>query len=876
MWVVMNIIRYQLENGLNVVLHAQHTSPVVACNVWVGVGSADEEPHEAGLAHVHEHMLFKGTARRGVGEIAREVESSGGHINAFTSFDQTCYYVVLSSRFFASGIDILADAIRESAFDTDELGRELEVIQEEIKRGNDDPNRVASRMLFETAFTRHPYRLPVIGTKESVDSFDRDDVVRFFRKHYRPDNMTVVLAGDFDEAQARELVAEKFADFEAPRHTRVVRESEPEQTAPRFAVDTQEMQSSQLRVAFHIPNILHEDTPALDVLGAILGFGEASHLHRVIQRDWQLVNAIYAGTYTPRDAGVLVIGAEYELDGEHGHLQIVEPMMTEVFRFRQIKASDADIARARTLIESREIYGKQTVEQIAMKLGQGIMVTGDPDFDAKYYAALAEVTAEDVLRVARKYLTRSNTTVCLLHPVAEEASPTEAELLRSIEAAFERVEAEAIDAGVEPNSDGLVMIDLPDGPRVIVQEDHAVETFAIRALTLGGLRYETPANNGVSWLLGELLTRGTPARDAVEIAHSIESMASSLSGISGRHSFGLGAGGLRRFFQPTFEIFADCLVNSSVPDEEFEREQRLLLQNLRSRKDRLGTVNFDRFTERFFGAHPYGMPVAGTEESVGALTAEDARAFLTRVLRPQDLVIGVVGDVDASEVIELVQRHMVRPADRPQWTPEIPAAPARTGRSLVQGDLAREQAFVTVGFDAPPMGDNARYPMEVLNAVLSGQGGRLFYELRDRQSLAYSVYANMLFGLDAGAFMINIGTSPEKIEQAVRGIFAEVERLTTEPPSGAELERAQRYLIGSHDIGLQRNSSRAMSFTLDELYGFGPRKTLGYSDRIAEVNVDDLTRFVQTYLNVDRAVVAVTKPPGVEPDLSSFVQAEDR
>ncbi len=865
----MNVIRYQLDNGLNVVLQPQHTSPVVACNVWVGVGSADEEPHEAGLAHVHEHMLFKGTRRRGVGEIAREVESSGGHINAFTSFDQTCYYVVMSSRFFASGLDILADAIRYSEFEAEELSRELEVIQEEIKRGNDDPNRVVSRMLFETAYATHPYRLPVIGTKESVDSFDREHVLAFFKKHYRPDNMTVVLAGDFAEAEARRLVDQQFADFESPKRGPVPRTKEPEQVEPRVSVGAQDIQSSLLRFAFHIPEVLHPDTVALDVLGAVMGFGEASHLHRVIQRDRELVNGIYAGTYTPKDDGLFVVGADYELEDGRDHSYLAEAVLTEVFRFREMKVTDIDLARARTLIESREIYGKQTVEGIAMKLGQGIMVTGDPDFDAKYYAALAQVTPDDVRRVAREYLRRDNTTVCLLHPTSE-TPPADSALIAAIEAATARIAVDAVSPAVSTAGDGVVVVDVPDGPRVIVQEDHAVETFAIRAMTLGGLRYETPATNGVSWLLGELITRGTPSRSAVEISHAVESMASSVEGVCGRHSFGLGAGGLTRFFDSTFEIFADCLVNSSIPDDEFEREQRLLLQSLRSRQDRLGAVNFDRFAAEFFGAHPYGMPVVGTLDSVGGLTADVARGFFDRVLRPQDLVVGVVGDVDAAEVVELVKRHLVQPSEQERWTPNVSATPQRPGRSVVLGELAKEQGFVTVGFDAPQMGTDARYAMEVLHAILSGQGGRLFYELRDRQSLAYSVYASMLLGLDGGSFTINIGTSPEKIEQAVAGIFAEVERLRTEPPTAVEIERAQRYLIGSHDIGLQRNSSRAMAFALDELYGFGYARTLAYSDRIAEVTSEDLAQFVDSYLVADRSVIAVTKPPGVDIDLRQY------
>ncbi len=858
----MEVTRYKLDNGMTVILQAQHTAPVVACNVWVGVGSADEEPHEAGLAHVHEHMLFKGTERRGVGEIAREVESSGGHINAFTSFDQTCYYVVMSSRFFENGLDILSDAIRNSSFDAEELGRELEVIQEEIKRGNDDPNRVSSRMLFETAYAEHPYRLPVIGTKESVDSFTREHVRAFFEKHYVPNNMTLVLVGDFETEAARALVEEKFGDFGAADLKLPQRGAEPAQTAPRVAVGSKEMQDTHLRFGFHIPDIQHDDIPALDLLGAILGLGDASHLYQKIQRDRELVNSIYAGSYTPKDAGLFVVGADYQLEEGRTHADLVEAILTEVFRFRQMRPSQSDIDRARTIIESREIYSKQTVEGLAMKFGRSFMVTGDPDFEQKYYARLAAVTPDEIRRVAQTYLTRENCTSVILHPENVE-SIEESAVTRAIDAALETIAAESVTT-IASNEDGVVLLDIPDGPRLLIQEDHSVETFAVRALTLGGLRFERPAINGVNSLLSDLLIRGTSTRDAVEIARTVEAMASGIHGMSGRNTFGLTLGGLSQFFDPLFEIFADCMTDATIPEEELEREKRLMIQQIRSRQDSLGAVNFDRFAAAFFGDYPYGMPTYGTVESVGSIDAATARDYLGKVFRPNDAVISVVGDVDASEVVDLVERYFVRPDAPAPWRPDVPAPASRGERKVVVGNLDKEQAFITVGFDAPTMENDDRAAMEVLHAIMSGQGGRLFYELRDKQSLAYSVYASMTLGLDVSAFTINIGTSPEKIEQAVTGIYSEVERLKSEPPSDDEIGRAKRYLMGNHDIGLQKNSSRAMSFALDELYGLGYRKTLRYSDRIDAVTGDDVARFVDTYLRPSTSVVAITKPEGTD------------
>src|SRR5260370_12727299 len=202
--------RYRLDNGLTVVLDEQNAAKVAAFQVWVNAGSADERPDGAGLAHLHEHMLFKGTARRRPGEIAREVEAHGGEINAWTSFDQTVYHIVVASQFAQRGVDLLGDAMRSSVFDPAELSREVEVVCEEIRRSEDIPARRASRDLFATAYRVHPYQRPVIGTEQSVRGFTREKVLDFYRRHYSPSNMVLAAAGDFREADLRAWVEDYF------------------------------------------------------------------------------------------------------------------------------------------------------------------------------------------------------------------------------------------------------------------------------------------------------------------------------------------------------------------------------------------------------------------------------------------------------------------------------------------------------------------------------------------------------------------------------------------------------------------------------------------------------------------------------------------
>ena len=903
-----NLIDYKLENGMKVLLIPIEGAPVVACNVWVGVGSADETPAEAGLAHVHEHMLFKGTERRGVGEIAREVEAAGGHINAFTSFDQTCYYVVMSSRYVERGVDILSDAIRRSSFDAEELGRELEVIQEEIKRGEDSPSRMASLKLFETAYREHPYRLPVIGTSQSVASFGRDDVRSFFTKHYVPSNMTVVLAGDLEEQHARQLVERYFGDFEGPAYQGVRRPEEPPQREMRLHVAEEGRQDTHLRLGFHIPDVLHEEIAAVEMLGTIMGQGEASVLHEAILYERELVNAIYAGSYTPREAGLFMISADYQLArsgegvvGATSHEQILEAILERVFAFAHREPTAAQVARARTILESQAIYSKQTVEGLAMKIGQLDMVTGDPNFERTYYERLSQVDAAAIRRAAARYLRPENLTLVLAH-TAEDGAATPDELERVVRQAARSAAAEPeapvlevtmppqvsvkIDQDtsrikLEPDAYGFITHRLKSGPLVLVQEHRAVELFSVRALVPGGLRFEEEATNGLNAMLADLVTLGTTQRNAVQIARDMESMATSISGMSGRNTFGLSLTGLSQFFDPSLTLFGECLLESTIPEHEFERLKRLQIQEIRSRQDHLGSVNYERFAQAFFKGHPYAMSALGSPQGLERLEVERAREYLLELLDPSQMVIVVVGDVDAERCVarfesmfeEASKRSAAHSSGReavlsdeafsPRWR-EF-EAPRRGEERLVSADLEKNQAHVIVGFEAPRIEDEEeRFALEIVHAVLSGQGGRLFHELRDKRSLAYSVYASMLLGLEASAFMVNIGTSPEKVSEAIGGILSEMERLKREPPSDEEISSAKRYLIGNHDIGLQRNSARAMSVALDTLYGLGASRSFEYGDRIEAVTPERIRALIERYLDTEGVIVSVTKPEAVE------------
>src|SRR5215831_11710345 len=406
--------RFVLENGLRVVLEEQHASKVAAFQVWVNAGSADEQPHEVGLAHLHEHMLFKGTRRRGLGEVAREIEERGGEINAWTSFDQTVYHVVLASQFAQVGLDVLADAVRNSAFDPSELAREIEVVCEEIRRSDDSPPRRASRDLFATAYRVHPYRRPVIGFQDTVRSFTRERVLDFYRRHYSPENIVLAAAGDFTEAQLRQWTDSLWNGWWGQPTSAPARPAEPPRTDRSIHVREDEVKEGYLNLAFAIPSVAHQDAPALDVLAAVLGQSDASRLVRELKRKRSLVNDIRAFAYTPRDPGLLV--AAMTLPPQ----KIAEALATTAALILQLRTSlisESELATVKALIEAETVYQRETVQGLARKLGFYEASAGGIEKEARYYQRIGELTPEQVREVSERYFRpESAILTCLVPP----------------------------------------------------------------------------------------------------------------------------------------------------------------------------------------------------------------------------------------------------------------------------------------------------------------------------------------------------------------------------------------------------------------------------------------------------------------------------
>ncbi len=853
----------RLDNGLTVVLEENHTAPVVAFQAWVRVGSADEPPALAGIAHVFEHMLFKGTKRRGVGAIAQEVESAGGEINAWTSYDETVYHLVLASEFFDAGLDILADALTSSTFDPEELERERKVVLEEIKQGLDDPDRMAIQGLFRAAFDVHPYGRPVIGSAESVTALRREALVRFFARHYVGANVTLAVVGDFEAGRAAEAVKRAFGGMARGRQM-PARAPEPMRRAPRIVVAARDVKEAQILFGFRVPEITHEDIPALDLLAIVLGQGDSSRLNLEIVRRRELATTASAYVFSARDPGLFVVSAN--LPGARLEAA-ARVLLDETLRVAREEVSVGELSKARTILESDRIFDKETVQGYARKLGFFASVAGDVHFEEAYLARLHRVTPADLVTVGARYLRAERLTAFaqIAEPRAERRPAREERLQRRLAATVKSAAARGLRQAARatpPSPDRVARRVLASGAKVLVLRDATVPVVAVRATWLGGQRVEDSTTCGISNLLATLLPRGTNTRSAEEIMTTVEEMAGSLSGYSGRNSLGLQAEFLARHAERGLELVADCLVNATFSDEELEKERRLVLEDLRAQEDSLGHVTFQLFHETVWKSHPYRFDPLGTARSLRAMTRRKLLAHFQRHYRASNLTLAVVGDVDPDRVVAqldaLLGGRSSVPGGKAQEVSreQLPSRPARVERLL-----PKEQAHLVVGFPGTTLDASDRFPIEVLFQALAGQGGRLFVEIREKRALAYKISAFSLEGIDPGYLAVYVATSPDRLDESLAAIRAELERVRESGITTEELDRARRYLVGTHAIGLQRKSAVAAALAFHEAYGQGWQTYRQYGDRIMRVTREEVLKMARRYLDPRKEILAIVKPP---------------
>jgi zinc protease len=411
--------RVRLDNGLTVILEEHAGADVVAVQLWVRVGARDETEEEAGLSHFIEHLLFKGTARRGPGEIDRTISGLGGEMNAATSQDFTYFHVVLPARHAVTALDIIADAARQAAFDPVELDRERRVVLEEIRRAEDSPSTCLWRVLAAAHFAGHAYARPVLGHPAVIAESPREAIVGYYRRHYRPEASSLVVVGPIEREAMLDLVRGLFGPWNGGPAPRSGSRPAPVVEAIRRAERRKPLRQTYLGLAWRGPTVPEPDVYATDVLASVLGGGRSSRIYQELRERRGLVSSVNGVFYTQKDASTLAVTAR---TGARTGEQVEQAVLGEIERLRRELVDETELARALSAVEAGHAFGRETAEGVAYAYGAAETVW-TLDFELGYLAEIRKVTRERVREAARRYLGADRYSLALLGP-AEPVTET--------------------------------------------------------------------------------------------------------------------------------------------------------------------------------------------------------------------------------------------------------------------------------------------------------------------------------------------------------------------------------------------------------------------------------------------------------------------
>ncbi|MDP3790069.1 MAG: pitrilysin family protein, partial [Candidatus Omnitrophota bacterium] len=727
-----NTQKHMMDNGMTVLLHETDKSPIVSIDILVKCGSSSEVRYAgSGISHLVEHLLFKSGNEKEMDITSKEIKSLGGTMNGFTTRDFTVYTVVVPKDALRDALAILKKFIFFPSFDALEIDKEKEVIRDEIRRGEDDPASFISNLSWSSAFQVHPYKYPVIGYDDLFMTLTKADVEDYYLHHYSPDNTIIAISGDIN---AEAAFKETEGIFSGVKRTFVAvrpEATEPPQFSRRSTVRPRDMKLSHGAISYRSASIDDASLYALDVLAIILGQGEGSILTKELRDTKRLAYAVSCYNGTLRDSGLFYIS--FVADPAKAD-SAIDAILKITESIKENGISGEDLEKAKKTAKFDFLESLQTAEGRALDLITSEALTNDYLFSGDYLDKISAVTDDDIKKAAETYLDKSKVNTILLIP-KQNISTVPAQSARE-----KKTGSRDISSHVMPN-----------GMRVIICEDHSLPICTMSALFLGGVRFETRNNNGISSLTAALMLDGTSERKEEDIKAAVESMGGNISSMSGANSFGVTLNVMSSDWKKGFEIMSDAVQHSTFDNSKIEKEKTLTLAGIKERDDNIVRSGLLLLKENFFRGNPYSMDPLGQEDSIQHISREDILKFYESYTSPSYMVLAVTGDINKDDFLEEAKKRFGSDKRIDVKFPEIPGRNGLQKQEEVTGSMEREQSILLLGFPAVKITDNDRYTFEVIDSIMSGSDGRLFNDVRSSMGISYSLGSFFVPGIEPGS-----------------------------------------------------------------------------------------------------------------------------
>jgi zinc protease len=872
-----------LPNGLIVYTIRDTNTANVSVQMWYNVGSKDDPAGRSGFAHLFEHILSRVTRNIPHGELSRIVEEqAGGTRNASTGSDTTNYFETVPASQVEAMLWAHAERMGRSVLDQQVFETERNIVKEEMRQRvlSQPYGRLQRYYAFDTGFTGHPYRRSGIGTMADLDAATLADARAFHANFYRPDNATLIVSGNFDQAQLDRWIDRHLGALPRPS-TPILRNrmSEPPRTQPRTVVAYgPNVPLPAVLFTWQRPRLNHPDSAAFAVIDRILSGGQSSRLFRTLVYERQLAQSARALDYGMEDAGIFAVQAIVASGRDIGETETV--LAAEIARLRDQPVSAAELEEARNEIVSETLFGRETPEGRAFEIGESVTTANDPRWQDRLLAGVRRVTAADVQRVARLYLA-DNKRVSLRYldeaqrpagqaaydpsavatdPALGRSFPPDTATPNTLAPEGQRVAPPAPGPQRPFNAPAFAERRLANGLRVVIARSTNVPIASALLVFGGGTSADPAARPGVASMTANLADNGAGGMTAPQIAARIESLGATIGASASQDSSTAFVSAPTANIEAAGAVLAQVVREPAFAQEELDRDRRRALDQLRVSMRDPGFVAQRVAYRAIYGAAPYGSPPGGTPASLAALTRDDLVAYHHAWWRPDNATLIITGSMDADAGFALAERlfgQWAAPAEAMSPAPASRAGTASAPRVIVIDNPASDQAAVSVVLRGIARSDEDYFPLVVANSALGGSStGRLFQEVRVRRALSYGANSSLAAWRDEGLLVALAQTRNNAAPEVAQVMLAEIRRMRDEPIADDVLTKRRTLLVGG--FGRQVETTNGLGQFLANL-------------AVQGLPMSDYARYIPNLQAVTPARVTASVAAEIDPAQASIV-----
>ncbi|HXH70008.1 MAG TPA: pitrilysin family protein [Pyrinomonadaceae bacterium] len=873
-----------LKNGLRVIMHEDHSTPIVAVNLWYHVGSKNEVAGRTGFAHLFEHMMFQGSKNYDA-DYFTPLQEAGANLNGSTNPDRTNYWEVVPSNFLETALFLEADRMGGllEAMTMDKLNNQRDVVKNERRQNYENqPYGTAGEKAVALMYPKeHPYSWTTIGSLDDLTAASMDDVKSFFRQYYVPNNASLVIAGDFDPKEAQKLVEKHFGGI--AKGAPITRPNVPMPKLDKEIRVSYEdnVQLARLYMSWHtVPNF-SKDAAALSILGGILSAGRGSRLQSNLVYDKQIAQTVSAFNGSQEIAGRFQIVATARPNKTLDEIE--KELNTEIERIKKEPPTQDEIARSVNQIESSFIFNLQSVGGFGGKsdqLNQYATFVGKPDYFQADLDRFRAVTPADISRVANTYLTDKRLVMSFVpRPKGKEMPKMNA--TANQQASVSKKEKVKIDDSKLPKPTANPKFALPNiektklsnGLEVWLVKQSELPIITMNMVFKTGTTADPQGLTGVGDTTSSLLDDGTKTRSAVEIANEVQSIGAQLSTGSGDDSSSVGISTLTKNFDKALDIYADVIQNAEFPEAEVETSRRRALVGLLQRRDNANAISGLVYNRILYGdAHPYG--VYTNEASVKAIKRNDLKKFYSAYYRPNNAVLIIVGDTNLKTLTPKLEAKFKDWQAGEISAMTLPTAPVRDKAMIYVVDKpGAAQSVISIGQIGVARDNPDYFPLQVMNTLLGGAfTSRINMNLREDKGYTYGARSGFSYRRGAGPFTASAGVQTAVTKESVVEFLKEIRGVRGEiPVTQQELEYNKQSLIRSYPRNFETVEQIAGQLANVVTYGLPDTYFNDYISRVNAVTLEDVNRVANKYLSPDKlAIVVVGDRKTIEPGLKQI------